>query len=86
MEKEKLKENEDKEFVESMYFILPGLTEHTWRVILGLIQGRVISKVDQALLSQREEILKSIETLEQVENKVEVFEVIKLIQDYGKHI
>lgn len=56
--------------------------------VMTLVQEQVFTDfcnfLDQALLAQREEILKSIETLEQVENKVEVFEIIKLIKNYGQ--
>lgn len=37
----------DREFVENLKFVLPDLTEHTWKLLLALIQGRVIDKIEQ---------------------------------------
>jgi len=38
---------EDKEFIDNLHYILPNLTEHQWKLLLPIIQGRVYSKLEE---------------------------------------
>jgi hypothetical protein len=52
-------EDEDKEFINNLHFILPSMSEHIWKLLLAIIQGRVYAKVE----SERQSIMKIIEEI-----------------------